>query len=247
MSFKDQKSLLNRKRTRSVSLSKKLDITFNQKEIFMSYENINYRTVVTSILENGIYKLYLYCNNVKSSVKFEMELSLDILREKSKSFRICSRLEEAFKVLKNIFNRKKVRIKEKTEENIILNLLVFNLFDFKEENIFFNLKKKGDNTEVINNIEINNNNINIDINNIQKKNSTEKTDNTPTLPNVAPNPENNNPNKRVIKTTEKAACRVASCCAAEVINCGSVRRSPSPAPVPGCCSCAGPIPSDLGP
>lgn len=204
MSFKDQKSLLNRKRTRSVSLSKKLDITFNQKEIFMSYENINYRTVVTSILENGIYKLYLYCNNVKSSVKFEMELSLDILREKSKSFRICSRLEEAFKVLKNIFNRKKVRIKEKTEENIILNLLVFNLFDFKEENIFFNLKKKGDNTEVINNIEINNNNINIDINNIQKKNSTEKNDNIPTLPNVAPNPENNIPNKRVIKATEKA-------------------------------------------
>ena len=203
MSTKEQKSLLNKKRTRIASLCKKLDITFNQKEIFISYENINYRTVVTSILENGIYKLYLYCNNVKSSVKFEMELNLETLREKSISFRICSRLEEAFKVLKHIFNKKKVKIKEKTEEYIILNLLVFNLFDFKDENIVFNLKKKGDNTEVINNIEINNNNINIDLNNIEKKTPAEKTENAPALPSNTPNPENSVTNKRVIKTTEK--------------------------------------------
>ena len=175
MIAKDQKVFLNKKRVRNTSISRKLDITLDQKEIFMTLDNANYRIVIESILENGLNKIYLQCSNAKSSIRYEVELGLDNLKERCKTFRMCIKMEEAFKILKNLFYKRKVKIKEKTEEYIILVITVYNCIEFKEENINFTLTKRGENTKVINNIEIkNNDNIN---NLLNEKINLEKSDN----------------------------------------------------------------------
>ncbi len=139
---KEDKTFLNKKREKTIAQSKKLDITLDQKEIFMKKDNITYRVVLASILENGKNKIFLMCNQVKSPKKYEIQLGLELLKEKCKSFRICNSLEEAFKMLKNIFIKKKFIIKEENEDSIIIDFTIHNCIEYEEEVISIDLDRK---------------------------------------------------------------------------------------------------------
>jgi hypothetical protein len=139
---KEEKIFLNKKRQKPTHWSKKLDITLDQKEIFIKKENISYKLVLASILENGKNKIFLICNRVKSSKKYELELTLEILKEACKTFRICNNLEEAFKILKNILSKKKFVIKEENEDSMIIDFTIHNCIEYKEEIISFDLERK---------------------------------------------------------------------------------------------------------
>jgi len=172
---KDQSMYITRKRERPITLSKKLDITLDQKEIFIHSDNFNYRIILSSILENGINKIVMICNHVKSPIKYEIELGLDILRELSKTFRICNNLEEAYKILKNLFNKNKVRIKEHNGDIITLNFIIHNCIEYKDENIDINLQRKDNHLKKLSNgIEYNNGNFGFIKNMIRNDKEKEK-------------------------------------------------------------------------
>ena len=176
---KEQNLLLNKKRERNINFSKKLDITLDQKEIFIQKDNLNYRIILSSILENGKNKILIVCNHVKSPIKYEKEVGLEILRDLSKTFRICNNLEEAFKMLKNLFNKKKVIIKEHEDNLIIINFTIHNCIEYKEESVNINLERRDNFSKAQNNKEINNkisNNIVSNTNKNATKNEKEKVD-----------------------------------------------------------------------
>ena len=161
--------LINKKRERCITHSKKLDITLDQKEFFVQSDNLNYRITLASIMENGKNKLYVSCNQLKSSLKYEIELFLDILKEKSKTFRICNNLEETFKMLKNLLSKKKVKIKY-IGDIMSLSIAMPNCIEYKEEYLNIELEKKEIYNKTSYSFEIDNN----DINKILKKKEKEK-------------------------------------------------------------------------
>ena len=164
---------INKKRERCITTSKKLDITLDQKEFFIPCDNLSYRITLSSILENGKNKIFISCNQVKSSNKYEIEIELDYLKENCVTFRMCDNLEEAFKLLKNTLIKKKINIKE--DGNIMsLGILTPNCIEFKEDILGIELEKKEIFNKITNDSELGNSSINKSIKKKVKEKEKEK-------------------------------------------------------------------------
>jgi len=103
------------------------------------------RYYFTLSIEEEMNWISIRCGQSSSDLKFEINLQLEFLKQKCKIFNACFTLEEAFKIISNLFKNKKIRIQEQNSNSIILVLTILNLIEDKEEDIYLKLEKKKKN------------------------------------------------------------------------------------------------------
>ena len=129
-----KKRLSQKKRYRPKSPTK-TDTNIKQKYV-LNDENTEY-FVTLKILENN--KIMIKCHPRPSQVKYEAQYQLEELREKNRIFNVCKNIEEAYKILMNILNKKKGEIIEQNKDSIDLIISIHSYIDNIDENISFNL------------------------------------------------------------------------------------------------------------
>ena len=134
---KAQSTLLKKKRLRSNS-SKYLE-NYMPKEFIIRKANSRY--YFTLSIEEDMNRIAIRCGPSSASLKFEINLELELLKQKCRIFNACYNLEEAFKIISNLFKNKKVGIKEENPDSIVLVLTLLNYIEDKEEEVCLNLVK----------------------------------------------------------------------------------------------------------
>lgn len=129
--------LIKRKRLRNPSL--KYWENYTHKEFIIKKENSRYFFNLS--IEEELNRILIRCGPSNASLKFEINLDLELLKQKYKMFNACYTLEEAFKAISNLFKNKKVNIQEENNDSIILVLSLVNYIDDKEEEAYLNLVK----------------------------------------------------------------------------------------------------------
>ena len=131
-----QNELSQKKRLRNTS---KFSDSNKQKEFIIKKSNNKY--YFTLSIEEEMDWISIRCGQSISNLKFEINLKLEFLKQKCRIFNACFKLEEAFKIISNLFKNKKVRIQEQNSDSIILVLSILNFIEDKEEDIYLNLEK----------------------------------------------------------------------------------------------------------
>ena len=134
---KAQSTFLKKKRLRSNS-SKYLE-NYMPKEFIIRKANSRY--YFTLSIEEDMNRIAIRCGPSSASLKFEINLELELLKQKCRIFNACYNLEEAFKIISNLFKNKKVGIKEENPDSIVLVLTLLNYIEDKEEEVCLNLVK----------------------------------------------------------------------------------------------------------
>ena len=139
-----KKRLTQKKRGRPQSptkeesnLKQKYNISSEKSEYLLSLKLLNDKN-----------SIIIKCSPDTTLIKFQVSIQLEQLKEKNRIFNVCKNLEDAFKIITNLFNKKKAYIVEENTDLINLIISVPNYIDNIEENISFNLfryKNNGQN------------------------------------------------------------------------------------------------------
>ena len=143
---KSQIEFTKKKRLRSHSL--KYPENAIRKEFVINKENSKYYFHI--YLEENQKRILIKSGIGKDILKYELGLDLASLQQKSRIFNICYTLEEAFKIITNLFKNKKVEIQEGAKDSLGLIFYILNIFDDREYEIELNLIK---NKNLRNNLE----------------------------------------------------------------------------------------------
>ena len=100
-----KKRLSQKKRYRPQTPIKN-ELNIKQKYVLNS-DNSEY-FITLKLLENN--KIIIKCYPKTSQVKYEADFQLEELKEKNRIFNLCKNIEEAYKILMNILNRKKAKV-----------------------------------------------------------------------------------------------------------------------------------------
>ena len=176
-----KKRLSQKKRYRPQTPIKN-ELNIKQKYVLNS-DNSEY-FITLKLLENN--KIIIKCYPKTSQVKYEADFQLEELKEKNRIFNLCKNIEEAYKILMNILNRKKAKVVEQNNDSINLIMSIISYIDNIDENISFNLIRIETNTgninedmdpkQMINDIMKNNQSINIGYDFIKKLSDLTKND-----------------------------------------------------------------------
>ena len=134
---KSQNEFLKKKSLRNRS-SKYLE-GYTPKEFII--RKANSRFYFNLSIEQDMNRITIRCGPSNAALKFKVNLELELLKQKCRIFNACYTLEEAFKILSNLFKNKKVKIQEENNDSIILILSLLNYIEDKEEDICLNLVK----------------------------------------------------------------------------------------------------------
>ena len=177
-----KKRLTQKKHNRSQS-SKEEESNYSQK-YNISSEKSEYFLTLKLLKKKNI--ILIKCSPKNSLIIYEIKIEFVQLKKKSRLFCVSKNIEDAYKILMNLFNKNKVNIVEENNNSINLILLVPNLIDNSEETISFNLNRNKingilssediNNKELLNNILKNNNGINLGLNIIEKIDKLSKND-----------------------------------------------------------------------
>ena len=121
-------------------------------------------------LEQEINKILIKCGQSKDSYKFELNLKMEALKQKCRIFHACYTLEEAFKIISNLFKNKKAVIKTEPNDTVILVLTLMNFIEDTEEEVEFKMNK----IKIASHNESTENNSKNDINDIFQENKSHK-------------------------------------------------------------------------
>ena len=134
---KSHSEFTKKKRLRSHSLNNQDNPT--QREYIIGNGNTKYYFHIS--LEQEQNKISIKSGQGKEGLKFETNLDLESLKKKSNIFKVCYTLEEAFKIVTNLFKNRKVDIQDETKDTLELVFNIMNIIEDKEEEIQINLNK----------------------------------------------------------------------------------------------------------
>lgn len=167
-----KKRLIQNKRYRPSSQSQS-DSNTNQRYEISSEESLYYISLKILYKEK---KLLIVCSPKNNSLKYEASFELDNLKEKNIIFTVCKDLQDAFKIIINLLEKKKGKISEESNDVINLLLLIPNYIENNEDTICFNLTKVKNeiNTELISEDITMKNDYNLSLDLIQRINELSK-------------------------------------------------------------------------
>ena len=167
-----KKRLIQNKRYRPSSQSQS-DSNTNQRYEISSEESLYYISLKILYKEK---KLLIVCSPKNNSIKYEASFELDNLKEKNIIFTVCKDLQDAFKIIINLLEKKKGKISEESNDVINLLLLIPNFIENNEDTICFNLTKVKNeiNTELISEDITMKNDYNLSLDLIQRINELSK-------------------------------------------------------------------------
>ena len=167
-----KKRLIQNKRYRPSSQSQS-DSNTNQRYEISSEESLYYISLKILYKEK---KLLIVCSPKNNSIKYEASFELDNLKEKNIIFTVCKDLQDAFKIIINLLEKKKGKISEESNDVINLLLLIPNYIENNEDTICFNLTKVKNeiNTELISEDITMKNDYNLSLDLIQRINELSK-------------------------------------------------------------------------
>lgn len=134
---KSHSEFTKKKRLRSHSLNNQDNPT--QREYIIGNGNSKYYFHIC--LEQEQNKITIKSGQGKEGLKFETSLELESLKKKSNIFKVCYTLEEAFKIITNLFKNRKVVIQDETKDTLELIFNIMNIIEDREEEIQINLSK----------------------------------------------------------------------------------------------------------
>lgn len=111
-----------------------------KKDFIILTENAKYYFHI--FLEKDQNQILIKSGQSKDSLKFEVNLELESIKQMCRTFIACYTIEEAFKMFTNLFKNKKVIIQEETKDSLYLILVVYNFLDDREEEVELYLTKK---------------------------------------------------------------------------------------------------------
>ena len=168
---KSQQEYTKRKRLRS-HLVKSPEKT-TKKEFIINNENEKYYFQI--YLDKEENQILLKSGQGKNDEKFEIILDLVSLKQISRLFMACYTIDEAYKIILNLFKNKKVVIQEEIKDSLVLIFVVINLIEDREEEVQLILKKNKENLKNDDNLDESKEKKNK--NNSQKENKVENENN----------------------------------------------------------------------
>lgn len=162
--MEELKKRLTKKKHNMSQSSKEDESTYNHKYSILS-EKSEYILILKLLKSKNL--IIIKCSPKTELIMFEAKLELEQLEEKNRLFSVCNNTEDAYKIIMNVFNKKKIKIVKENNNSITLFLTIPNIIDNSEENISFNLIRKSKVNPGSSSVDINNNEF---LNSILKKN-----------------------------------------------------------------------------
>ena len=153
-----------------------------KKEFKLKYKDIIYDIILSKTFGDEFLVFQSFQTNNKYKI-YEAYLNYDDLIKLNKAFKICESIDDAYKIIINLFNEKKVFIQDTKDFNIkILYFSIINIINGQEQKVEIEIKnnnkennimnefseKFNDLIEIINNLKNENENINKTLNNLKK-------------------------------------------------------------------------------
>ena len=142
-----QNHFIKKKRLRDKSL--KYSENYTKKEFIIIKSNKKY--FFNLDIDEEKKKIQITCLS-SSEIYFEINLDLEQLKKKCRIFNACFTLEDAYKIIFNLFKNKKVKIREEKTDSILIVLHLLNYIIDKEEEVILNLEKNKKNITLNDNL-----------------------------------------------------------------------------------------------
>ena len=148
---------------------KNIDL-IEKKEFKIEYKNKLYDIIICKTKNKKFLILQCYEQDNKYN-KFEVHLKFDDLIKLSKAFKVCESIDDAYKIILNKFNEKKVFIQESKDfKTKIIYFSLTNIISGEEQKIEIEIKNNNDESYIINEFGEKYNKLEESVNRLKKEN-----------------------------------------------------------------------------
>ena len=146
-----------------------------KKEFELKNDNIIYDTILCKTNNNKCLVIQSYQRNNKSNM-YEVFLKYDDLTKLNKAFKICESIDDAYTLIFNLFNEKKVYIQDTKDDKIkIIYFSIINIINGEEQKIEIEIKNNNkEESNIMNEFGEKYNNLIENLNNLKKENENIK-------------------------------------------------------------------------
>ena len=122
----------------------------DKKEFQIEFNNIIYDTILSKTIDNNNIVIQSYQRDNKYNI-YETLLNFDDLIKLNKAFKICETIDDAYKIILNKFNEKKIFIEETKDFKIkILYFSLDNIITGEQQKIEIEIKNKNKDSLLVN-------------------------------------------------------------------------------------------------
>ena len=153
--------------------TKKLEL-IEKNKFELIYNNVIYDTILSKTINNKYLVIQSYQRDNKYNI-YEVFLKYNDLIKLNKTFKVCESIDDAYKLIFNLFNEKKVFIQDTLDYKVkILNFSIINILNGEEQKMEIELKNNNKDSYIMNEFGDKYNDLIENVNNLKKENENIK-------------------------------------------------------------------------